>query len=62
VSCPGVVAHNVSEQVVATHAKSKAAADLLRLGFIDFLWVWSFWFYVRAESSFRQPHKCVSAG
>jgi hypothetical protein len=50
----------VSEQVMATHAKSKMAADLLRLGFIDFSL--GFWFYVRAESSFRQPHKCVSAG
>jgi len=35
-SCPGVVAHIVSEQVMATHAKSKMAANLLRLGFIAF--------------------------
>ena len=27
----------VSEQMMATHAKSKMAANLLRLGFIDFL-------------------------
>jgi hypothetical protein len=31
----------VSEQMMATHAKSKMAANLLRLGFIDF----SFWFF-----------------
>jgi hypothetical protein len=35
-SCPGVVAHIVREQVMATHVKSKMAANLLRLGFIDF--------------------------
>ena len=35
-SCPGVVAHIVKEQVMAKHTKSKMAANLLRLGFIDF--------------------------
>jgi len=29
----------VSEQMMATHAKSKMAANLLRLGFIDFLFL-----------------------
>jgi hypothetical protein len=43
-SCPGVVAHIVSEQVMAAHAKSKAAANLLRLGFIDFSLGLGFWF------------------
>ena len=28
----------VSEQMMAAHAKSKMAANLLRLGFIDFFW------------------------
>ena len=41
---PGVVAHIVSEQVMATHAKSKMAANLLRLGFIDFSFGFGFWF------------------
>jgi hypothetical protein len=35
------VAHMVSEKVMTADAKSKAAANLLRLGFIDF----SFWFF-----------------
>src|ERR1041384_6648247 len=39
-SCPGVVAHIVSEQVMATHAKSKMAANLFRLCFIDFSLGW----------------------
>jgi len=51
-SCPGVVAHIVSEQVMAKHTKSKMAANLLRLGFIDFPWVWVFGFYIRAASIF----------
>jgi hypothetical protein len=34
--CTAGLAHIVSEQVMATHAKSKMAANLLRLGFIDF--------------------------
>jgi hypothetical protein len=32
----------VSEQMMATHAKSKIAANLLRLGFIDFFLVLGF--------------------
>ena len=52
-SCPGVVAHIVSEQVMAAHAKSKVAANLLRLGFIDFSFgFWVFGFYIRAASLF----------
>ena len=34
--CARGLAHIVSEQVMATNAKSKAAANLLRLGFIEF--------------------------
>ena len=34
----------VSEQMMAAHAKSKMAANLLRLGFIDFSLGLGFWF------------------
>src|SRR5215475_4492681 len=62
-SCPGVVAHMVSEQVMAAHAKSKAAANLLRLGFMNFSFgFWVFGFYIPAASPLWQPHKCVSIG
>src|SRR5262249_10445362 len=45
-SCPGVVAHIVSEQVMTTDAKSKAAASLFRLRFIDvFLGFWLLGFH-----------------
>jgi hypothetical protein len=36
----------VSEQMMATHAKSKMAANLLRLGFIDFFLVLGFSVYI----------------
>src|SRR5262245_56709476 len=40
------VAHMVREQVIATHAKSKMAANLLRLGFIEFFLVLGFSVYI----------------
>ncbi len=42
--CTRGLAHIVSEQVMATDAKSNAAANLLRLGFIDFSLGLGFWF------------------
>ena len=36
----------VSEQMMAAHAKSKMAANLLRLGFIDFFLVLRFSVYI----------------
>src|SRR5207248_3689687 len=47
--CPGVVAHIVREQVMTADAKSKMAANLLRLGFMDvFLLVLGFRVYICA--------------
>jgi hypothetical protein len=61
--CTAGLAHMVSEQVMATDAKSKARANFLRLGFIDFSLGFglSVFTWVR-RLSFWQPHKCVSAG
>ena len=52
----------VSEQIIAAHAKSKMAANLVRLGFIDVFLVLRFSVYICVGLFLAAPYKCVSAG
>ena len=51
----------VSEHMMATHAKSKMAANLLRLGFIDFFGSWVQCLHGEAETAAKTRQVFVDA-